>query len=130
MKFIALPTTAITNLISQAKIIVSSRVSVLPWLYWPYPFYLGPPQKILNLSAPPPPSFWATHLKILENFTPPLKCTLVQKSKTHFVKKQNILIPTMKWEHIWKMKYKYTVAKSKNQKRVRLLLGILFLLGS
>ena len=57
MKFIALPTTAIANLISQAKIIVSSRVSVLPWLYWPYPFYLGPPPKNSKSVSPPPPLF-------------------------------------------------------------------------
>ena len=47
------------------------------------PFCLGPP-KILNLSDPPP--FMSNSLKILENFTPPLKCTFVQKSKDSFFK--------------------------------------------
>ena len=39
-----------------------------------------------------------------------------KKAKTQILKKQNILLPTMKWEHIWKLKYEYTVAKSEYQR--------------
>ena len=34
-------------------------------------------------------------LKILENLTPPLTCTSPKKGKTHFLKKQKILFPTL-----------------------------------
>ena len=63
--------------------------------YWPH-FYLSPLNKIPNLSDPPPPPphlrlCEQPRLKILENLTPPLKCTLFQKSNTHFLKKQDFI---------------------------------------
>ena len=60
----------------------------------------------------------------------PWKVPLSKKEETHFLKEQKILFLTMKLQHIWKFKYEYTVAKSKNQKEVTFLLSILFLLGS
>ena len=46
---------------------------------------------------PPPPQ----KKKKLENLTlPPLKVPSPKKAKTHFFKKQKILFPTMKQEHI------------------------------
>ena len=101
--------------------------------YWPEPSLPSPspnPKKILNLSDPffmssPPQNF----AELDSPPSLPLKCTLVQESKDSFFKRK-ILFPTMKWEHIWTFKYEYTVAKSKNRWRIRLLLSILFLLGS
>ena len=69
--------------------------------YQPHPeiltsllFYLAPLKIIINLSEP---HFYEQgSFKILENLTPPLKCTLVQKSNTHFLKKQKILFSTLK----------------------------------
>ena len=61
------------------------------------PFYLAPLQKkYINLSAPP--------LKIMSNppqnfggLDSPLEiCSCPKKAKTHFLKKQKILFPTMK----------------------------------
>ena len=46
---------------------------------------------------------------------PPWNVSSSRKAKTHFLKKQRILYPTLKWQHIWILKYEYTVAKSKNQ---------------
>ena len=93
-----------------------------------------PPKKTKTCPPPPPPSsplpLWAKQTpknfgalnSPLEMYPRPIK------RKTHFLKKQ--LFSTMKKEHNWMLKYEYTVAKSKNQRRVRLLLSILFLLGS
>ena len=53
-----------------------------------------------------------------------------KKAKTYFLKTQTILFPTMKSKHVWMLKYEYIAAKFKNQRRVRLLRSILFLLGS
>ena len=101
--------------------------------YWPEPSLPSPsphsPQnsksvRPLLYEQPPPPQNFAEI-----DSSPLLRCTLVQESKDSFFK-QKILFPTMKWEHIWTFKYEYTVAKSKNRWRIRLLLSILFLLGS
>ena len=93
--------------------IVSSWVSAPPWNFDLTPFYLVPPLKKKKKSVwicqtPHPVTYplWATPSII------------------------KILFSTMKWEHIWMLKYEYTVAKSKNQRRGRFLLSILFLLGS
>ena len=98
--------------------------------YWPHSFWPSPPpnKKTLNLSDPslyekPPSKFCRTWL-------PPWYVPQSKKAKTHFLKKEKILFATMKWEQIWTSKYEYTVAKSTNQWRVRLLPSILFLLGS
>ena len=96
--------------------------------YWPHPFFPTPPKKHSKsvrrpLHEQPPSKFWRTWLT-------PWNVPSYKKAKTHFLKKQMILFPTMKWEYIWMLKCEYTVAKSKNQRRVRLLLSILFLLGS
>ena len=71
--------------------IVSSRVSAPPWKIDLTPFYIGSPksQNILNLSDLSP-------LKILENLTPlPWSVPSSEKEKTHFLKKRNILFPTL-----------------------------------
>ena len=107
--------------------IVSPRVSAPLWYIVLALFYLGPPQKKLNLSDPPfmrisPRNFG-------EPDSSPWNIPSSKKAKTHFLKKQKILFQTMKWEHIWTLKYEYTVAKSKNRRWVRLL-SILFLLSS
>ena len=62
---------------------------------------MPPPKKILNLPEHPPTPINATLLKICEDLTHPLKCTLTQKGKDSFLKEQKILFPTMKREHIW-----------------------------
>ena len=69
--------------------------------YWSHSFWPSSPpaKKILNLSDPFPPVYEQPHLKILEKLTHPLKCTLVQKSNTHFLKKQKILFPILKNEN-------------------------------
>ena len=79
--------------------IVSSRVSDPPWNIDLTPFYLAPLKIILNLSDPPPPSFpflWTTKPQNFGELDSPLKSTLIQKSNTHFLKKQKILFPTLK----------------------------------
>ena len=57
----------------------------------------NPPQNFGELD--PPPSPWSLPTS--------------KRTKTHFLKKQKILFPKMKLEHIWMLKYEYTVAKSK-----------------
>ena len=98
--------------------------------YWLHPSK----KKILNLSDPILPLLWATPpLKILENITPPpLPPWNVPSSKKEdsFLKETKDFISSIKSEHIWTLKYEYTVPKFKNQSRVRCLLSILFLLGS
>ena len=80
-------------------LIVSSRVSAPPWNIDLTPFYLAPPpKKFLNLLDPafmsnPPQNFG-------ELDCPPWDVPLPKKAKTRFLKKQKILFPTMKWEHI------------------------------
>ena len=94
--------------------------------YWLHPFLPRSSQKPVRpptFMGNPPSKFWRTWL-------PLWNVPLSKKAKTHFWKKQKILFSKMKWEHIWMLKYEYTVAKSKNQRRVRFLLSILFLLGS
>ena len=77
--------------------LMSSRVSAPPWNIDLTPFYLAHLKTILNMSDHLPPfmsnqasKFWRTWL------SPPLKCILVQKSNTHFLKKQKILFPALK----------------------------------
>ena len=98
--------------------IVPSRVSAPPWNFDLTPFYLVPP------PPPSPPTLKKKSVWICQTPHPvtyPLWATpSINK----------ILFSTMKWEHIWMLKYAYTVAKSKNQRRVRLLVCILCLLGS
>ena len=61
---------------------------ISPLKYWPHTFLPSSPTKNsksfrpspLFISNPPSP------IKILENLTPPLKCTLIQKSKDSFFK--------------------------------------------
>ena len=67
---------------------VSSRVSAPPCNIDLTPFCPAPPaKKNLNLLTPSlPPSLYEQPLKVLENLTPPLRCTLVQKSKDSFFK--------------------------------------------
>ena len=57
--------------------------------------------KLLSRESAPPwntdlPSFYLESPKILYDLTPPLKCTLVQKSEDSFLKKQKILFPAIK----------------------------------
>ena len=101
--------------------------------YWSPPFLSRPfpPKKYSKSVRPPtptpPPPFKSNPLKILENVLSPssLKGTLVQKKKDSFFEKKKRFY----FQHIWILKYEYTVAKSKNQRRVRRLVSILFLLG-
>ena len=91
------------------------------------PFYLATPPPPKKSARPPIMSKPAQNFAELDS--PSWNVPLPKNTKTHFLKKQNILFATMKWEHIWTLKYEYTVAKSKNQRRLRRLLSILFLLA-
>ena len=100
---------------------------------WPDPFLPSPqssPQKTKTSKSARYPLYEQPLSKFCRTWLLAWNVPSSKRSKTHFLKKQNILFPKMKWEHIWTLKYKYTVAKSKNQWRVRLFLNILFLLGS
>ena len=101
--------------------------------YWSPPFLStpSPPKKILNLSHPPPfppPPSMSNPLKILENVTlslSPLKGTLVQKKKVSFFEKtKDFISNTSKYRNM-----NIQLQNLKNQRRVRRLLSILFLLG-
>ena len=98
--------------------------------YWPHPFLPTSPLKKKNSKSVRLPLYEQPPLKFWRTWLTPWNVFSSKKAKTHFLKKQMILFPAMKWEHIWMLKYKYTVAKSKNQRRLRRLLSILFLLGS
>ena len=86
---------------------------------------------LLNLCSEPVHSVprasvlpWNIDLTPLENLTHPL-----QKRKDSFFKETKDFISNIKWEQIWMSKHEYTVAKSKNQMRARLLVSISFLLS-
>ena len=97
--------------------------------YWPHPFLPSTPSKILNLSSLSP--FKSnSHQNFGELDLTPLKSTLVQKCKDSFCKRTKDFITNNEIRTIWMLKYGYTVANSKNQRKVRLLLSIIFLLGS
>ena len=113
--------------------IVSSRVSAPPKKIDLIPFYLAPRPNNSKSVRPSPPFMRKTSPNFGELDSPipnPWNVPSSKKAKAHFLKKQKTSFPTMKFYHIWTLKYKYTVAKSKNQRRVRLLLSILFLLNS
>ena len=71
------------------RIIISSRLSDPPWNIDLTAFYLGPPKS--SKSVRPHAPFVSTPLKILENLTSPMKCTLVQKRKDTFFKETKVL---------------------------------------
>ena len=75
--------------------------------YWPHLFSRRSPQKILNPSDPPPPCpalhFMSKHPQNFGGISPPppsppppWNVPSPKKAKTHFLKKPNILFPTMK----------------------------------
>ena len=69
---------------------MSSRVSAPLNLT---PNYLAPPPPPLKKkSKSVSPPFMSNPLKILEDLTPPLKCTLVQKSEDSFFKETKYFI--------------------------------------
>ena len=110
--------------------IVSSRVSVPhPIFRLPHPFLPIPlPKKnILNMSSAP---FKSNAPQNFGKLTSSLKSTLVRKCKDSFFKERKDFITNNEIPTIWTLKYKYPVANSKNQRRVRLVLRIVFLLGS
>ena len=72
--------------------IVSSRVSASPKNINLTPFCLGQ----IFCNPPPPPFHEQPPFKILENLTPPLKCTFVQKSKDSFFKETKDFISKIK----------------------------------
>ena len=111
--------------------IVSSRVSGPPWNIVLTPFYQAPPppkkKKKLNLSDLP---FLSNSPQNFGELNSPLKMYRCPKKQHSFFKETKDFISKIKQEHNWMLKYEYTVAKSKNQRRLRRLLSILFLLGS
>ena len=116
--------------------IVSSRVSAPPWNVLLTTFYQAPP------PPPPPPQKKTNKLNLSDlpflsnspqNFgelNSPLKMYRRPKKQHSFFKETKDFISKIKQEHNWMLKYEYTVAKSKNQRRLWRLLSILFLLGS
>ena len=109
---------------------MASKVSARPWNIEITPFYLAPPPPQKKSKSVGAPSFMSNPPQNFEELDSlPWNAPSSKKAKTHFLKKQKILFQTMKWEHIWTLKYEYTVAKSKNRRWVRLL-SILFLLSS
>ena len=74
----------------------------------------NPPQSFGELNSPPPPPKKKKH-----------------QDKRNLLKKQKILFPTLnkKTFECLNIHNEYKVAKSKDQRRVRHLLSILFLLG-
>ena len=74
-------------------IIVSSRVSVPPWNIDLTPFHLGQPK---NSKSVRPPFYEHSPQNFGELESPPSNVPSSKKAKTHFLKKQNILFPTMK----------------------------------
>ena len=113
---------------------MSSRVSAPPWNIDLTPFYLAsppPPKKkkfyICQIRSPSwetPWKFWRTWLSL------PLKCTLIQKNKDSFSKETKDLISDNEMRAHLTLKYEFTVAKSKNHRRLRILLSISFLLSN
>ena len=110
--------------------IVSSRVSAPPWNIDLNPFYLGSPNnyKSVRCQTPPPLPFLATPLEILENLTPSLEMYTHPKKAKLFCKEFYFQQWNKNAVECWNINIE--LAKSKNQKRVRRLLSIFFLLGS
>ena len=66
-----------------------------------YPFYLGPPQKILNLSDPSRlPPIMSNAPQNFGERDPHLKCTLVQESKDSFFKETKDFISNNEITHL------------------------------
>ena len=96
--------------------IVSSRVSVPhPIFRLPHPFLPIPlPKKnILNMSS----LLRATPLKISGNWLLPWKVPLSENAKTHFLKKEKILLPTMKYQQFerWNINIRLQTLKIKGE---------------
>ena len=89
-------------------------VSVPPWNFDLTPFYLASSQEKKYLADPPP---LPPPLKILDNLTlspPPYWNVPSPKKPDSFFKETKDLISNKEMrEHIWTLKYEYTVANLK-----------------
>ena len=108
--------------------LMSSRVSPPPWNIDLTPFLPSRTQKIQNLSdtlfmSNPTQNFGELGSHPLKMYPCP------KKTITQFLKKQNF-ISNIEVRTLWTLKYEYTVAKSKNQRRARLLVFYFCLVAS
>ena len=89
-------------------------------------FYLGPPQKKLNLSDLPFMSISPRNFG--EPDSSPWNIPLSKKAKTHFLKKLKILFPIMKWKQFesWNMNIQFQNLKIKG---VRLLYFLFYFIS-
>ena len=93
--------------------------------YWPHPFLSRPLQNSKSVRLP---LYEQAPLKFWRAWISPLKCTLLQKSRYSFFKETKDFISNN--EMRTHLNVEISIIQSKNQRRVRLLLSILFLLGS
>ena len=81
--------------------------------YWLYLFLPRSSEKPVR-----PPTFMCNPPQNFEELDSPFEMYPCPKKQRLILRETKDLFSTMKWEHIWMLKYEYTVAKSKNQREL------------